>query len=139
MDKPIPARLSDKSRESVEMMIWGAVAIKQTPEQILAKVPMSLLSADTQKLMRAYEFSAKNKAINDDLVRWFECRSVVIESGDDVLSAVIRRLVKERDARYLESNCFAVTHAMKHGDRDEVVRLLKGVLAELGEVEKEKT
>jgi hypothetical protein len=135
MDKPVPGRLSDKSRETIEMMLWGAVAIKQTPDQVLSKLPIALLSNDTQKLIRGFEFSAKNKAISEDLVRWFESRSVVIEAGDDILSAVIRRLVKERDARFLETNCFAVTHAMKHGDRNEVVRLLKGVLAELGEGE----
>ncbi len=139
MDKVIPGRLSDKHREAIEMMLWGAVAIKQTPDVVLSKVPTDLLSSETQKLMRAFQLSTKNKALSGDLIEWFENRSIVIEAGDDILSAVIRRLVKERDARYLESNCFSVTHAMKHGDRDEVVRLLKAVLAELGELEKEKT
>lgn len=136
--KTPPHRMNDEARRDIELMLWGAVAIKQPVDELMAKVPVSLLSAPVAKLFSELETTQKKKSLSPDLKEWFDARAVVLERGDDLLSAIIRRLSKEKECRYLEANVFSVTSAMKYGDRDRVVELLKRMLVELGELEVDK-
>lgn len=131
-------RLTDAMRRDIELVLLGAVMVSATPDEVFKKVVPSHLSADSQKLFESVQASKQIKKLDPLLSKWLADRAIVIEKGDDLLGAIVRRFAKEADMTLIESQSFKVQHAMKHGERSEVVELLKGLLVQLGELPAEK-
>lgn len=134
MDKNVVRRMSDGARRDIEMMLWGAVAFTANREAIVAAVTPDLVSAETWKLFDELSTQRKKQAMSPELKEWLGDRAVTIQRGDDLLSAIVRALVSERDVNSIQSMATSLTAAMKYGDRDRVVTLLKDVLVRLGEL-----
>lgn len=134
MREGVKTRLTDDMRRDVELVLLGAVMVSATPEEVFKKVVLSHLSADCQKLFESVQTSKKIQKIDPLLSKWLSDRAIVPEKGDDLLGAIVRRFAKEADMTLIESQSFRVQHAMKHGERSEVVDLLKGLLIQLGEL-----
>lgn len=137
MEKNVVRRMSDAARRDIEMMLWGAVAFTANREAIVAAVTPDLVSAETWKLFDELSTQRKKQAMSPQLKDWLGDRAITIQRGDDLLSAIVRSLVAERDINSIQSMACTLTSAMKYGDRDRVVTLLKDVLVRLGEMKPE--
>ena len=127
-------RFADSSRRDIELVLLGAVMISATPEQVLERVPTSHLSIEFQKLFEAVSTSKKRKIMDPCIAEWLASRTVVLEKGDDLVSAVVRRMVQEAEMRTIEAQGFLLSQLMKNGTTVEVVSLMKRILIELGEM-----
>jgi hypothetical protein len=130
----IPSRLDDQARRDIELVLLGAALVTATPEQVLEKVPMGHLSNETQLLFAAVANSRKSGSVDPLVTKWLAARSIVIEKGDDLLTAIMRRFLAEAEMKVLEGQSFKLRHLMVHGEPKEVIQLLKNILIELGEL-----
>jgi hypothetical protein len=134
MEKVPPRRMTVETRRDIEMMLWGAVAFTADKEVITAAITPDLVSQETWKLFEELTTQRKKKSLSADLKDWLAQHAVTIKQGDDLLSAIVRALESERDVEMIQNMSKPLEVAMKYGDRDRVVTLLKNVLVQLGEI-----
>lgn len=132
--KAVPAKFSEPTLRDIELILFGALCIKQTPEKVAALVTKSLLTTETGKLFDEVSASAKQNAMTGYLYDWFSNHSIVLKQGEDLLTAIVRRLSENREQEMLRSKAVALNQEMRNGSRESVVAMMKAVLQELGEL-----
>jgi hypothetical protein len=130
----IPNRLTDDMRRDIELVLLGAVLVSASPDQVFEKVPLGYLSKEGQTLFESVAKSRKAGAVDSVVMQWLRSRSIVLEKGDDLLTAVVRRFTAEAEMKVLEGQAFNLRHVMSHGEPKQVIQLLKNILIELGEL-----
>ncbi len=137
-DKARPQVFTEESIGRIELILVGAAAIRQQPDEVMTRVTPSMLSGATGRLIQELRDSRKQNAMTGHLFDWFANHSIVLKSGEDLLGAIIRRLTEHREQEMLKSKALSLSHQMRHGSKAEVVEILKSLLVELGEMEPEK-
>lgn len=133
-DKARPNVFSEQTLRDIELILFGALCIKQAPEKVVAMVSKSMLTTETGKLFDEVAASAKQNSMTGYLYDWFANHSIVLKPGEDLLTAIVRRLVENREQQMLKSKAMMLSHEMKNGSRESVVAMMKSVLIELGEI-----
>lgn len=123
------------SNSDLEMMMWGAACMPNERDRIM-QVPREYLSTEMVSNLERLASTVKEKKIHPELSSWFLDRSVTFsKSNNALLDSIADKLKRDYERKKLSSFAGELGYAIKIGDRNQLVGMMKSLLRDLGEME----
>lgn len=122
------------SNSDLEMMVWGAACMPNERESIM-NIPKEYLSEELSHRLDLLRQTVDEHKVHPDLASWFLDKRVTFSENNSLLSSISATM--KRDYEREKMSCFAgeLHYAIKIGNRDTLVAMMKGLLKDLGEIE----
>jgi hypothetical protein len=100
------------------------------------QVPREYLSTEMVSNLEFLASTVKEKKIHPELSSWFLDRSVTFsKSNNALLDSIADKLKRDYERKKLASFAGELGYAIKIGDRNQLVGMMKSLLRDLGEME----
>lgn len=126
-------RLSPKSFDVLEIMIWGAVCMPNAREKVLGMNP-DLFSDDLRRRIESLKKSIDDNKVDQRIDEWFTDHKVNIKEASNVMDAIEVVLDRELERKTLHDFCGLMRSAAQLGEKPELVKIMKECLSKLGEL-----
>ena len=126
-------RLSSKSLDVLETMVWGAVCMPNAREKVFSMNP-DLFSDDLRRRIGSLKKSIEDGAVHQGVDEWFTDYRVNIKEASNVIDAIEVVLDRELERKTLHDFCGLMRAAAQIGEKPELVKIMKQCLRKLGEM-----
>lgn len=126
-------RLSTKSLDVLETMVWGAVCMPNAREKVFSMNP-DLFSDDLRRRIESLKKSIEDGAVHQGVDEWFTDHRVNIKEASNVMDAIEVVLDRELERKTLHDFCGLIRAAAQIGEKPEIVKIMKECLTKLGEL-----
>lgn len=123
------------SNKDIEMMLWGAACMPNERDRIM-EIPSEYLSEEMVKRLHWLKKTIDERKVTHDLNAWFLDRRVSFSKENNVLfDSVCDALKRDYERNKLASFAGELQYSIKIGDRNQLVKMMKDLLKDLGEIE----
>ena len=126
-------RLSPKSFDVLEMMVWGAVCMPNAREKVFS-MNQDLFSDDLKRRIASLKKSIEENAVEQRIDEWFTDHKVNIKEASNVMDAIEVVLDRELERKTIHDFCGLMRAAAQIGEKPELVKIMKECLTKLGEL-----
>jgi len=122
------------SNSDLEMMLWGAVCMPNERESIM-QIPSEYLSDELVQRLKWLAQTVEDKKVSPDLATWFLDKRVTFSNNKSLLNSISATMKRDYERSKMAQFAGELGYAIKIGDRQQLVNMMKGLLKDLGEIE----
>jgi hypothetical protein len=126
-------RLSPKSLDVLETMVWGAVCMPNAREKVFS-MNTDMFSDDLRRKIESLKKSLQKNKVDKRIDEWFTDHKVNIKEASNVMDAIEVVLDRELERKTLHDFCGLMRSAAQIGEKPELVKIMKECLRKLGEM-----
>lgn len=126
-------RLSPKSLDVLEVMIWGAVCMPNAREKVFSMNP-DLFSKDLRIRIESLKASLEEGKVEQRIDEWFTDHKVNLKEASNAMDAIEIVLERELERKTLHDFAGLMRSAAQLGERQELVKIMRECLSTLGEL-----
>jgi hypothetical protein len=123
------------SNKDIEMMLWGAACMPNERDRIM-EIPSEYLSDEMVQRLKLLSKTIEERKVAHDLNSWFLDRRVSFSNKNNALfDSVADALKRDYERNKMVNFAGELQYSVKIGDRNQLVKMMKDLLRDLGEIE----